>query len=346
MNRLLTISLLGIAGIAMSACGGATVNAPTANTNSANANANANANTAKTTTAPAADALVALENKAYEAWKNKDGKYFDGFLTTNFVGFDDHGKRPARAEVLKMISEEKCEIKSFSISDPHVTPVGATVAVLTAKATSDYTCNGKPGPSPVTFATVYVKDGDSWKAAYHNEVAIKEPPAPKADDKKAAPPAPPAKEPAKPAASTAANTAKPANTAANANAAAKPEDLTATLTALEKAGWEAWKARDTAKFHETLTKDVTFVDMMGKVTAGQDEVIKNWTEGNCDVKAVDITNSQATEISPGVAILTYRGHASGTCDGSPLMDLWGTTVSLKEGDTWKAAYVFETPMAK
>jgi ketosteroid isomerase-like protein len=346
MNRLLTTLLLAIAGIAIAACGGVAVNAPPANTNAANTNANANANTAKTSAAPSAEALMALEQKASDAWKNKDGKFFDGFLTTNFVGFDDHGRRSKREDVIKMIGESKCEVKTSSMSDPHVTPVGSNVAVITTKVTADYTCGGKPGPSPVTAASVYVKDGDTWKGAYHNEVAVMEPKEEKPDDKKAPPP-PPKKEEKKPAANTtAANTTKPANTSANTNAAAKPEDLTATLTALEKAGWEAWKTRDAAKLHGTLTNEITFVDMMGKVTAGQDQVIKNWTEGNCDVKTVDITNSEATEISPGVAILTYKGHASGTCDGHPLMDLWGTTVSVKEGDTWKAAYIFETPMAK
>jgi len=169
MNRLLTISLLTIAGTMMTACGGAADNKPVANAN-ANAANTANSNTATTSAAPSTDALVALENKAFDAWKNKDGKFFDGFLAANFVGFDDHGKHVARADVSKMITEDKCEVKSFSLTDPHVTPVGANAAVLTAKATSDATCNGKAAPSPVISATVYVKEGDSWKAAYHNEV--------------------------------------------------------------------------------------------------------------------------------------------------------------------------------
>jgi len=352
MNRLLTISLLTIAGTMMTACGGAADNKPVANAN-ANAANTANSNTATTSAAPSTDALVALENKAFDAWKNKDGKFFDGFLAANFVGFDDHGKHVARADVSKMITEDKCEVKSFSLTDPHVTPVGANAAVLTAKATSDATCNGKAAPSPVISATVYVKEGDSWKAAYHNEVPIVEPKAdkPVADkpvDKKPAPP--PAKY--EPAAASNVNapansTAKPAaNTAANANTGAKPANLTAELTAMEKSGWEAWKAKDAKKFDEILAKDITFVDHVGKMTSGKDAVIKLWTDPACDVKSVDVTDSNATEITPGVAILTYKGKASGTCGGSPVTDLWGTTVSMKDGDTWKAVFILETPMAK
>jgi ketosteroid isomerase-like protein len=197
-------------------------------------------------------------------------------------------------------------------------------------------------------ATVYVKEGDSWKAAYHNEVPIVEPKAAKVDEKKPAPP--PAKYEPAPASNvnTPANTgAKPAaNTSANASTAAKPANLTAELTAVEKSGWEAWKAKDAKKFDEILAKDITFVDHNGMMTAGKDAVIKLWTDPSCEVKSVDVTDSNATEITPGVAILTYKGKASGTCGGSPVTDLWGTTVSMKDGDTWKAVYIFETPMAK
>src|SRR4029453_12911356 len=71
-----------------------------------------------------------------------------------------------------MISENKEEIKSFSLSDPHVTPAGADVAVLTYKGTIDGTEDGKPIPSPVTVATVCVRSGSDWKAVYHNETAV------------------------------------------------------------------------------------------------------------------------------------------------------------------------------
>jgi hypothetical protein len=29
-----------------------------------------------------------------------------------------------------------------------------------------------------------------------------------------------------------------------------------------------------------------------------------------------------------------------------LEPIWGTTVAVKEGDAWKAVYIFETPMKK
>lgn len=336
MRRLLTIAFVAIAAIAYSGC------QPAANTNTAPPTANAN--TGKpAAAAPTTDALVALDTKAWEAWKNKDGKFFEGFISDNFVGFGDDGKRPSRAEVIKMITENKCEVKSFALSDGHVTMVGADVAVLTSKATSDATCEGKKMPSPVTTATVFVRSGDTWKAAYHNEVAVMDPKDMKADDKKMPPP--PAKDDKK-ADDMKAEDKKADDMKAETNSAAKPasDALTDAILAVEKSGWEAWKGRDAKKLEEITNRDIAFVDIFGKATFGQADVVKGWTEGKCEIKAVDVTDAKAMSISADAAILTYKGHAEGTCDGQPLMDLWGTTVAVKDGANWKAVYIFETPM--
>lgn len=300
---------------------------PAANTTVSNATANTNA--AKPVAAPpTTDALMAIDTKAWEAYKNKDGKFFEGFISDNFVGFGSDGKRPTKAEVIKMISEHKCEFKNYALSDAKMTPAGADVAVLTYKATAEGTCEGKPIPSPVTASTVFVRSGDTWKAAYHNEVAIMDP-----KNMKAPPPAPPKKDEAAKEANTNANTAAPASDA-----------LTEALLAVEKTGWEAWKSKDAKKMEEVTAKDLTFVDIFGNVKSGQADIIKYWMEDKCEVKAVDVTDAKGSSLNATTAILTYKGHAEGTCDGQPLHDLWGTTVAIKEGDKWKAVYIFETPM--
>src|SRR5690349_19656535 len=172
MKTIIKISLFAVAAIAMIGC------APPANTNT-NTNANTNANVAAKPAAPTADSLMALETKAWEAYKNKDGKYFEGFLSDTMVGGDGSGTMP-KADVVKMISENKEDVKNFTLSDPHVTPAGADTAILTYKATVEGTTDkGKTMPSPVRTAPVFVRSGSDWKAVYHNEVPIME--APKAD---------------------------------------------------------------------------------------------------------------------------------------------------------------------
>jgi hypothetical protein len=51
-------------------------------------------------------------------------------------------------------------------------------------------------------------------------------------------------------------------------------------------------------------------------------------------------------ISKDAAILTVKGTATGTCGDMKLEPLWNTTVFVKEGDAWKAAYIYETPVKK
>jgi hypothetical protein len=116
MKWMIKISLFAVAAFAMIGC------APPANTNT-NSNANTNANVAAKPAAPTADSLMALETKAWDAYKAKDGKYFEGFLGDNMVSGNGEPNMP-KADVVKMISENKEDVKSFSLSDPHVTPGG------------------------------------------------------------------------------------------------------------------------------------------------------------------------------------------------------------------------------
>ena len=357
MRTTLKISLIAVIAFAIAAC------EPPATTNT---NTNANANTAPKAAAPTAESLMAMDTKAWDAYKNKDGKFFEGFLADNFVGFGDDGKRSTKAEAVKMISEHKCEVKSHTLSEPHMTPAGADVAVLTYKATIDGTCEGQKIPSPLTVASVFARSGDTWKAVYHNEVALMEPKAADTkesasmtkddtkavggEEKKAAPAAESEKDAAAAAASEKkeAPAAKPAtNTTANTAAPAATSDaLTDAIMAVEKKGWEAWMRQDAKGLEETTAKDLAFVDITGKATFGQANVIKGWTDGTCKVSSVNVSDGKASMIANNVAILTFKGTAVGTCGDMKLGSLWGTTVAIKEGETWKAVYIFETPPRK
>ncbi len=316
-------------------------------------NTNTNANSApKAAAAPTTDALMALETKAWDAWKAKDAKYFEGYIADNMVGFDDKGKHTTKADAVKMIGENKCEVRSYALSDSHMTPIGADAAALTYKVVQDATCDGQKVPATVTAGTVFVRSADAWKAVYHNEVAVIEPkgPAASGDSNKGMPPSPPTAD-RNANTSSHTNTAGNSNTAANtnpassSNTAAGGDALTDALMVMEKKGWEAWKAKDGKAFEDTLLKDFAFIDSMGKGTFGKADVIKMWTTDNpCNVSSVSVSDGHGYMITKDASILTFKGAADGTCGTMKLTPLWGTTVSVKEGDVWKAAYIFETPM--
>src|SRR5713101_158219 len=181
---------------------------------------NANAANTAAKTAPAAptkDELVTLEKSAYEAWKSKDAKFWDTFLSDKFVGYGSSGKLD-KASATKEYTGADCEIKTYALSDEQMKPLGNDAALITYKTTVDGTCGGQKVPANSWAASVYVRDGAKWKAAFHAEASIVDP--------KAASAQPAEKKDA---------SKKKEGTTSSANAA--PE----ALLMAEKAIWEAWR---------------------------------------------------------------------------------------------------------
>ena len=149
--------------------------APPAN----NANTNTNANTARNApAAPTADALLALEKQANEAYSKGDSKFFETFLSDKFMMTGMKGKPMGKADMVKMIADVKCDVKSFDISEPQMAKIDNDTYVIVAKTTWDGTCTegGKSMkiPSPNRTASVYVRSGEKWLGAWHGETMIPE----------------------------------------------------------------------------------------------------------------------------------------------------------------------------
>lgn len=333
MNRKSLITLTLAAAAMLTACGAPADNKAPAN----NANAS-NANTTKpVAAAPTADALFAMDKQANEAWIKGDKTYFENFLSDKFVSFEQ-GQRMGRTDMLGMMGSFKCDVKTWNLEDPQMSMINADTYVMSYKGTFDGSCTGPDGkamklPSPVRATSIYVRDGEKWKGAFHGETLIidpKSPPPPpaKAEAKKEEPKKDVAKkdEPAKPA-------------------AAAPSANTEALVKLHTAGWEAFKAKDAKKFEEVLAGNMAIVDPAGTWMSGKANVIKHWTETmKCEgVTKVGVSDGFASAISPTVEILTLKGTSDGTCDGRKNGPLYQAAVYVKEGEAWKLAFMFETP---
>ena len=70
-----------------------------------------------------------------------------------------------QADTIKGWTEGKCDIKSTSVTDGHVTMLSPTVALLNFKGSADGTCDGQK-IMPLWGTNVYVKDGGNWKLAF------------------------------------------------------------------------------------------------------------------------------------------------------------------------------------
>jgi hypothetical protein len=334
MKKITLFILLAAASTFVAACGG-----PATNTGADNANTIANTATTKPVAVePTADALMALEKQANEAYVKGDSKFFEGMLSDKLVILGG-GQQMDKAATVKMIAGVKCDIKSMDLTEPALSMIDADTYALIYKATWDGACNGPDGkrakvPSPIRSASVWVRSGDKWQAVFHGENLIVDPTAPP----KTAPAAPPRKEEPKKNANS--------NTAANTSAAARatrdinPGANTDALVKVELALWEAWKEHDAKKLDDLMAKDVSFVNIFGTSLATRADAMKDWTGTGCQVKSVSVTDGFASALSPTVEMLTRKGTADGTCGGQEIggTAIWGVSIYVKEGDAWKFAF--------
>ncbi len=284
--------------------------APAANTQMANFNANSADGTL-------VEALKALETKAFDAYKNKDGNFFEGFLTDKFVA-SSNGRRLDKSAMTKMIAEHRCDIKSFSFADEKLTNVGATTAIITMKVTTDGTCEGQ-AVTPFISASLYFRNNTEWKAAWHGEVPIVDPKAPppaKTDDKAAEP--------------------KP-------TIRSMPDSETRELAAIERSVWEGWMNRDGKKLDGLTARELAFVNIFGGYFTNRADTLKNWTENPCEIKSVDIADAASVSVTNDTSILIHNATANGTCFGQSVGPVLGTSIYVKEGTDWKLAFTMNMP---
>ena len=290
-----------------------------------NLTAKTNADAQPAAAAPTAAALLALDKQANEAYLNSDPKFFEGILSDKFV-MRAGGEQMDKAAVVKMISGNKCDVKEWKLEDPQMAKIDADTYVLSYKGTFDGSCTGPDGrsmklPSPIRAATVWIRSGGAWRAAFHGENLIfdlKNPPPPtKAADKK--------------------KQTKDDKTGGRKPAA---DSSTAAMMAIEKDVWEAWKAKDAKKLEELTARDLSFQNIFGIFFANKADTIKDWTSTRCEVKSVSVTDGAGTLLSPTLGILNRTGTAEGTCDGQKLaaVPIYGTSVFVKDGESWKLAF--------
>ena len=264
-------------------------------------------------------ALVALENSAYAAWKSKDSKFWDTFLSDNFVGWGTSGKLD-KVSAKKEYTGAGCDIKSYALSDEQMKLLGNRAALITYKTTIDGTCGGQRVPANSWAASVYVREGNQWKGVFHAESPVVDP------------------------------TAAAANPLANKEVPKAPEARPAArdagtdaMFAVEKTVWEAWRAHDAKKIAGLTAKDISFINIFGTYLATKADALKDWSGTGCDAKTVSVTNAAGTMLSPTVGILTFKGAADGTCYGQKVGPIWGTSIYVKGRDAWKWTFGINVP---
>jgi uncharacterized protein (TIGR02246 family) len=113
--------------------------------------------------------IVALEKRAFEAWKNKDSKFFYDHMWEGGQYLDANGVG-TKAQYVPLITSNECKVTKYSLDNTKVTMLSSDSALLTYKYAHDVVCGTQPEASPLWASTIYVKKGGKWLIAFHQEI--------------------------------------------------------------------------------------------------------------------------------------------------------------------------------
>src|SRR5437763_16496855 len=90
--------------------------------------------------------LIKLEKQSWEAWKNRDGKFFQDFLSDDHVEVGFNGLTN-KAEVVAFVGSPVCTVKSYKLDHFEMKMLDRGTALLTYWEEQD-TVSNKQVPSP------------------------------------------------------------------------------------------------------------------------------------------------------------------------------------------------------
>lgn len=113
--------------------------------------------------------IVALEKAAWEAFKNKNGSWFQNNLTDDYTFVNPYVIQD-KSQIVKDIAGG-CEVKSYSLDKFKFVMMTKDSARLTYKATQDAVCDGNALPKNVSSTSVFGRRGGKWRQSLYMETA-------------------------------------------------------------------------------------------------------------------------------------------------------------------------------
>ena len=89
------------------------------------------------------DALIKLETSSWEAWKNRDGKFFEGFLSGDHVEIGFSGVTN-KESVVRSVGSPSCIVKGYKIDGFELKIIDQTTALLTYHAWQELLAMASP----------------------------------------------------------------------------------------------------------------------------------------------------------------------------------------------------------
>ena len=114
--------------------------------------------------------LIILEKQSWEAWKNRDGKFFQDFLSDDHVEVGSGGVSN-KAEIVSFVGSPVCTVKSYQLDQFELKMLDKNTALLTYREAQDTVCHN-PVPSPCWVSSLYMKRGDRWRNVLYQQTEI------------------------------------------------------------------------------------------------------------------------------------------------------------------------------
>jgi hypothetical protein len=120
--------------------------------------------------------------------------------------------------------------------------------------------------------------------------------------------------------------------------------LKGQIIALETAGWEAWKNKDSSWTRDNVTAEFLLINSDG--VSNKAQVIKA-TATDCEVKGYSLDNFNFVTLDKDSVLMTYTAKQDGVCNGKTIpANVRASVVYVKRGGKWLESLYMETPTAQ
>jgi len=120
--------------------------------------------------------------------------------------------------------------------------------------------------------------------------------------------------------------------------------LKGQIIALETAGWEAWKNKDSSWTRDNVTAEFLLINSDG--VSNKAKVIKA-TATDCEVKGYSLDNFNFVILDKDSVLMTYTAKQDGQCNGKTIpANVRASVVYVKRGAKWLESLYMETPTAQ
>jgi hypothetical protein len=114
-------------------------------------------------------ALQSKEEAGWQAWKDHNANPVEASFTDDSISIADGGVFKGKQQVLKSITDPRCVVNSFSLSDFSYMWLDKDTVVMTYAATQDATCDSKQQAAKVLATSIWQKKGGKWLSPFHQE---------------------------------------------------------------------------------------------------------------------------------------------------------------------------------